>query len=165
MENFDLLADKCKESGYPVSTREWDQIRKDKDYPTLRTVKKYIDILEVAVAKNFVNADFDKVASDTLKLRQLETDFEWFLTWRVKLTRFPHIIWCDGVEIAKLRNCGELTFYVEAKIWLGPESNVSIEFLCEMKGTITLNKKFDELEEYKLAIIYEDQEYLICKTI
>ena len=164
MEAFELLKKKCEESNHSVSAREWNQIRKATDYPNFRTVKSWIRDLEAAVAKSFADINFDDLASDNSKIRQLEIDFEWFLTWRVKLTRFPHLVWCDGVEIIELKHYDKLTYIVEAKIWLGPESNVNIEFLCEMKGVITFNKKFDALEDYKFEVAYEKQKFLICKA-
>jgi hypothetical protein len=165
MEDFELLTTKCKELNHSVSAEEWNQIRKETDYPDFQTVKELICDLEAAVAKGFADINFSLTTSDKSKIRQLEVDFEWFLTWRVKLTRFPHLVWCDGVEIAELKHFDEQTYYIEAKIWLGPESNVNIEFLCEMKGFITLNKKFDELADYIFEISYEKQKYLICKAI
>jgi hypothetical protein len=139
--------EKCKES--LVKINEWNIIRKTTKYPTLGVVKKWILKQESNLAKNFADIKSFKLNSNS----QLEVDFEWFLTWRLKIAKFPHVIWRDGVEIEILKQSGEFRFDIESKIWIGPESNVNIEFLCNMSGFVVPNKHFDKFENYRLDLL------------
>ena len=150
--------EKCKES--LITTNEWNKIREKTDYPNLQTVKKGVLEQEVLLAKNFADIKSFRLNSNS----QLEIDFEWFLTWRVKIAKFPHLIWCDGVIIQSLKRSDGFRFEIDARIWLGPESNVNVEFSCNMNGFVILSKKFDKLENYKLEIEYQKQKYCICKS-
>lgn len=150
--------EKCDESLVKIS--EWNRIRRTTEYPTLELIKKLILEKESNLAKNFADVESFKFNSRS----QLEIDFEWFLTWRLKIAKFQHLIWCDGVEVKSLKQSGKLRFDIESKIWLGPESNVSVEFLCNMNGFLVLNKNFDKFESYRIEIEYEKQKYCIYKS-
>ena len=150
--------EKCKES--LITTNEWNKIREKTDYPNLQVAKQGILKQEAILAKNFANTESFELNSNS----QLEIDFEWFLTWRVKIARFPHLIWCDGVVIQSLKKSDAFRFEIDSRIWLGPESNVSVEFSCNMNGFVILSKNFDNFESYKFQIEYQKQKYCICKS-
>lgn len=92
----------------------------------------------------------------------LELDMEWFLTWRLKLTDFPERMWCDGVEDLQLTRKDDRSYSMQAKIWIGPE-HVSIEYLCDLFGTITLSQNRQRLKGYWLEIQDKGKTYLLRK--
>jgi len=98
-------------------------------------------------------------------MSEIESDLEWFLTWRLKLEDLPSVMWCDGVRDLALRPAGGLSYEIEAKAWIGPESDVNVLSLCRLRGTVRLDPDHDRLSSYRLRIDYEGQVYEIDGAI
>ena len=96
---------------------------------------------------------------------ELESNLEWFLTWRLKLTGPPTVMWCDGVLDLCIEQRREHEFELSARAYIGPESKVDYPPLCDVYGTIELNPKDDQLKRYSLNIEYEGQEFTITEAI
>ena len=97
--------------------------------------------------------------------RELESNLEWFLTWRLKLTGQPTVMWCDGVLDLCIEQRGEHEFQLSARAYIGPESNVNYPPLCDVNGTIELDPKSDRLKRYSLNIDYEGRDFTITEAI
>ena len=149
----------CNRSARLIGAKEWDKLRKSEGYPNLLILKKWISKLEYSVVKNFAKAN---ILSAKQKKR-LEIDLEWFFTWRLKLAQFSHLVWCDGVIIHRLKYLNRGKYEMVGEIWLGPESDVNIEFLCPIEGSFILVKNRKEFDSYKFKIEYESQKYIVCK--
>ena len=86
---------------------------------------------------------------DVEPLCELERDLEWFLTWRMKLANTPTIMWCDGVLDLAIHSLGDLSYEINAKAYIGPESDPNTT-LCAVNGTLALDKVADRLKAYRL---------------
>jgi hypothetical protein len=95
----------------------------------------------------------------------IQVDMEWFLTWRLKLADFPETMWCDGVQDLQLSQKENRFYRVQARIWIGPERDVSIEYLCELVGTIMLSQNRRRLKSYRLEIDDRGRRYWLRKAI
>lgn len=95
----------------------------------------------------------------------IEWRMEWFLTWRLKLGHYPYTMWCDGVKDLRITAQGKRSYNIEAKAWIGPEADTKDLNLCDLRGTIMLNQKQDELRSYQLHITDGEREYVARKAI
>src|SRR5438034_42673 len=118
-------------------------------YSNRRAMKKMIRKQEYRLARIL---DKLRKKAATAEDVSLELDMEWFLTWRLKLTDFPERMWCDGVEDLRLTRKDDRSYSMQAKIWIGPEHDVNVEYLCDLFGTITLSQNRQRLKGYWLEI-------------
>ena len=130
-------------------------------YSNRRAMKKMIRKQENRLARNLEKSR-KRAASD--QDVSVELDMEWFLTWRLKLTDFPETMWCDGVEELQLTRKDLRSYSMQAKIWIGPEHDVNIEYLCDLIGTIMLSQNRQRLKSYRLTIWDKGKAYLLRKT-
>ena len=65
----------------------------------------------------------------------------------------------------KLTRKDDRSYRLMAKMWIGPERDVSIEFLCDLIGTITLSQNRQRLKNYWLEIQDKGKTYLLRKAI
>ncbi|PCI44538.1 MAG: hypothetical protein COB51_10085 [Moraxellaceae bacterium] len=93
----------------------------------------------------------------------VEKALEWFLTWRLKLSSYPELMWCDSVEELKLRPLSPKVFQLQAMIRLGPESNVNIIRKCHAVGTFTLDRNGRGFKRYDLEVIDSGNSYALRK--
>ena len=164
MESFDQPEETFKKLKRYFNSREYRrQMRKL--YSNRRVMKKQIRKMEAIVAQSIADLGLRGTPADSLDVSQLERDMEWFLTWRLKLGRFPYRMWCDGVEILLMRKLDKRSYHIEARAWVGPEADTRVESLCPMKGIMTLNARSDELRSYELQIAYQGQTYCTRKAI
>ena len=92
--------------------------------------------------------------------RELERDLEWFLTWRLKLADTHTTMWCDGVLDLTLHRCGDLSYEISAKAYIGPECDATTT-LCDLTGILMLDEIAHRLRGYTLTITYEDEPLII----
>ena len=98
-------------------------------------------------------------------LHELESDLEWFLTWRLKLADVPIVMWCDGVSVLTLHCKEHLTYEITARAYVGPESGDSKTTLCPLAGTIVLDQTNDLLRSYALRIGSGEEAFVITDVI
>ena len=119
-------------------------------YSNRRAMKKMVLRQEPRLARCLDS--WHESAADDGGCSRLESEMEWFLTWRLKLADFPETMWCDGVQVVRLTREGGRSFRIQARIWIGPERDVSIEYLRDLAGTITLSQNRRRLKSYRLEI-------------
>ena len=131
-------------------------------YSKRRAMKKMIRKQESRLATSL--NDLQKSAPTIEDVGRIESDMEWFLTWRLKLADFPETIWCDGVQDLQLSRNSNRTYYMQARIWIGPERDVRIEYLCDVIGTVTLSQNRRRLKSYQLEIQDKGRSYWLRKA-
>lgn len=72
-------------------------------------------------------------------------------------------MWCDGVEDLKIISKTDLIYDIEARVWIGKESDVSYIHLCNLQGTLMLNQKLNKLKRYKFYFVYKEKIYISQK--
>ena len=87
----------------------------------------------------------------------LEHEFEWFFTWRLHIGNFPEAIWCDGVKDLKIIPKSNWICDIQARAWIGPTSDVSRTYLCDLKGQLMLNQRLNKLKRYKFCFVYKEK--------
>ena len=98
--------------------------------------------------------------------RELESNLEWFLTWRLELIGLPaERWWCDGVIDLCIEQRGEYEFELSARTYIGPESDIDYPPLCDVYGTIELDPTDDQLKRYSLNIEYKGQDFTITEEM
>jgi len=163
MEDSNFLKENCEDLGTYLTEEEWNKVKSPK-YPGFEEAKEKILRLEALVAKSIVNFHEKSNQFNSDPVPQLNYDLEWFLTWRAKLARFPHIVWCDGSEVTEYEKIDEQQYQIKANVLLGPESDISTLFECELRGIIEVEPGLNKLHNYHLQITYQGQEYFICKV-
>lgn len=159
-----LLPLKLRRFSKTVEAKQWNRIRNQENkYPNLKSIKILILEKEKKIATNFSNVEKSLQKRKDIKVSQLEFDFEWFLTWRIKIMVYRTCLWCDGVEILELNQLNKYEYFLSSEIWLGPESNVKKEYKCKMNGTITINESSDKLLNYNFEIDYRNDRILVTK--
>lgn len=128
-------------------------------YASEESLKAHVRKMEARFVKSMKEPDQEESP------RELESNLEWFLTWRLKLTGPPTVMWCDGVLDLCIEQLGEHDFELSARGYIGPESDVDYPPLCDVYGTIELNPEDDQLKRYSLNIEYEGQEFTITESI
>jgi hypothetical protein len=126
-------------------------------------MKKMIRKHENRLARSLAALELETTSPSTgyVNAGAVEGDMEWFLTWRLNLGHYPCRMWCDGVVDLLITPTGRRAYNVQGKAWIGPVSDVSIQSLWELKGTITLNSRLDKLRSYKINIA-DQQMVLRC---
>jgi hypothetical protein len=95
----------------------------------------------------------------------LKSDIEWFITWAIKKSEFPESMWCDGVTELKISSENKRTYSIVAALVVGPESNVSLLYPCELSGSVTLSSHQKRLVSYQLQLNYQGNGYCVSKKI
>lgn len=134
-----------------------------KIYSNRREMKKIIRQHEERLAKILNNLNSSQDIST--EVSELEWELEFFLTWRLKLMKFPETMWCDGVEQLKIDKTHKRSFYIEAKIVIGPERDINTLYYCDLFGTITLNQALNCLKNYRLKINDDGKIYMAQKGL
>ena len=133
--------------------------RLGKIYASEEALIEHVRTMEERIVRSF--NETDQVESP----EELESNLEWFLTWRLKLPGPPIAMWCDGVIDLLIQQRGPLEFEINARAYIGPESDVHYPKLCDLSGTILLDVASDRLRRYCLKIDYEGQEFTITEAI
>ena len=134
----------------------------DKIYRSRRLLKKIIRGQERRLAYRLANKE-RYLKAHPRNSHSIENAFEWFLTWRLKLTNHTEQLWCDGVEELKLVQVCPKTFEFEAMVRVGPEGPSFDINICRATGTLLLDRNDKELKGYYLEIQDIDQRYIARK--
>ena len=135
----------------------------EKLYSNRQAMKRRIRRQEKQFARSLAKHDCSSGTTDSVS--DIEIDMEWFLTWRVKLMDFPETMWCDGVQDLQLTARTNVLYYLQAKIWIGPERDVNTKYLCDIDGTIELSQNRQYLKNYDLKIQDDGTSYFARKVI
>ncbi len=87
---------------------------------------------------------------------------EWFITWKVKISNLPEIMWCDGVEDLQLSIEGKLV-KISAKLRIGPESDVRKIYPSQVNGVLYFDRNKKNFKRYKIDIDYGEKVYVLQK--
>ena len=91
---------------------------------------------------------------------KISTNLEYFLCWTLEIADYKEKLWCDGFAHLDINHTNEeFTFAGEA--WIGPTSDGSVEYKCEMSGTVKLTSD-NKVESYFFEIIYQKDKICIC---
>ncbi len=75
------------------------------------------------------------------------------------------IMRCDGAIDLLIQQRGEHGFEIDARKYIGPESDVRSPTLCELGGTLLFEATGDRLRHYCLKIEYEGQAFTVTDAI
>jgi hypothetical protein len=128
-------------------------------------MRQHVLKMESRVARCIAGHVHHSARPTDVGISEIESELEWFLTWRLKLEDLPSVMWCDGVQDLAITQAGGLSYEIEAKAWIGPESDVNVLSLCRLRGMVRLEPNNDRLSSYKLCIDYEGQAYEIDGAI
>lgn len=128
-------------------------------------LKDHVEAMEQRVvksAKAIIKAG--PSLQDVEEVQELERNLEWFLTWRLKFGDVPRVMWCDGVRDLAFHRRANLTYEIEARVYIGPESHTTTT-LCPLAGTIEFDETSDRMKAYHLNIRFGEQEFVITNGI
>ena len=78
-------------------------------YASEESLKAHVRKMEERFVRSMKEPDQEEAP------RELESNLEWFLTWRLKLTGPPTVMWCDGVLDLCIEQLGEHEFELSAR--------------------------------------------------
>ncbi|MBU2714457.1 hypothetical protein [Zooshikella harenae] len=134
----------------------------EKLYTSRRLLKKAIRKQESRLAFKLSNIDHYSKANPK-NINSIENALEWFLTWRLKLSDYSEIMWCDGVEKLELEKLAPKKWKFSAVAWIGPESNIDIINKCNVLGSLLLNRNGTGIKSYFIDIDDNGKKYTAKK--
>jgi hypothetical protein len=99
------------------------------------------------------------VSGEEIRLSDVETALEWFITWRIKLVSPDNPFWCDGVTDLNVSVDDDETISVAASIQIGPESDVMNIYEGVLQGIFHLNDNRNELAAYDIFVSENGRTY------
>jgi hypothetical protein len=118
--------------------------------------------ITVAIAKNggrLGQVLSKAVAGEEIRLSDLETALEWFITWRIKLVSPENPFWCDGVTDLNVTVDDDKAISVTATIRIGPETDVMNIYEGILQGIFHLNDNKNELAAYDILVSENGRTY------
>lgn len=125
------------------------------EYSSTRALNRTIRKFENRFASNLAKSKWQR--------RQLESDLEWFVTWKIKQVANPDVFWCDGATDLYLERLSKKLFHIKASIRIGPESDVNCISEATLQGSILLSSHGKRLKSYKLVIDDGESKYVLSK--
>lgn len=116
-----------------------------------KTIRKVENLFAVSLAKPIWSR------------RELESNLEWFLTWKIKQATKPDTFWCDGAKDLHLERLSNKFLQIKATIRIGPESDVSCINEATLYGTLSLSSHGKRLKSYNLVIEEGESTYVLSK--
>ena len=95
--------------------------------------------------------------------RSLESDLEWFVTWKIKQVTKTEPFWCDGTKDLDIECLSGKDFSIKATVYIGPESDVNCINEAKLEGTLTLSSHKKRLKSYNLRIRQGSSTYGLSK--
>ncbi|WP_196159772.1 hypothetical protein [Reinekea sp. G2M2-21] len=90
---------------------------------------------------------------------RLSSNLEWLLTWKLKTTLCPILMWCDGLENIKVKRIGKYRMAFRSEIWIGPEDGSGITSKGTITGEIEVRHTGKQLKNYAMVIQHENCTY------
>lgn len=124
-----------------------------KVYASKRLLKKQIRNMEYRLALDIAKSS-----------PMIESTFEFFLTWRLKISTYPQKMWCDGVKDLSLTYTGANSLAVSALIYIGLESDCCENmYWCQFSGVFHTNHKKTTFKSYTLSVLDKNHIYTANK--
>ena len=131
-------------------------------YASEEKLRQAVRNMEARFVRSFKTAmKSETLDSDTLD--ELQSNLEWFLTWRLKLSGTPVPMWCDGFKDLEIVDLDSSTYQLRGLGWVGPETDVSPK-LCPVSGTVVLEPTVNALKSYSISIAYDDHSLLLTEA-
>jgi len=124
-------------------------------YSNNRALNKAIRKTENSFAINLAKSRWSR--------RSLESDLEWFITWKIKQVTKTDPFWCDGAKNLDIEYISSKVFSIKASVYIGPESDVNCINEAELEGTLTLSSHKKRLKSYSLRIKQGSSTYELSK--
>ncbi|MGY4535280.1 hypothetical protein ACVW0Y_004433 [Pseudomonas sp. TE3786] len=97
------------------------------------------------------------------ELQNVRSGLEWLISWRIKNCVNQPPMWCDGVRMLTITGSGGLIFHLNAQAIIGPESDVTNLFRCQLTGSFVLSRNLKEIKQYRLRLAGGDHVYVLSK--
>ncbi len=94
---------------------------------------------------------------------EISSNMEWLLTWAIKQSDFPEKMWCDGVVDLFFTSIENRKYIFNAKVWIGPESDVGHQYQCKMSGSVILSQDSKDLQRYEFIIYDKGKTHTISR--
>lgn len=124
-------------------------------YSSNRALNKAIRKTESSFAINLAKPRWSR--------RSLESNLEWFVTWKIKQITKPEPFWCDGAKDLDIECLSSKEFSIRASVYIGPESDVNCINEAKLEGTLTLSSHKKRLKSYSLRIKQGSSTYELSK--
>ncbi|MBT9099105.1 hypothetical protein KFZ76_15495 [Methylovulum psychrotolerans] len=100
----------------------------------------------------------------SMKMRRLDSDIEWLLTWKLKTGCCPRaMLWCDGLEKLKVKRIGKYRMAFKSDIWVGLEDGSGNTSKGFISGEIEVRHTAKKLKSYLMIINHEGAIYTAKK--
>ena len=124
-------------------------------YSNNRALNKAIQKTENSFAINLAKPRWSR--------RSLESDIEWFVTWKIKKITKTEPFWCDGAKDLDIECLSSKEFSIKASVYIGPENGVNCINEAKLEGTLTLSSHKKRLKGYRLRIKQGSSTYELLK--
>lgn len=145
-----------------MKKKQVSEIKLEKIYASKRLTNKMIRAHEQTLAHRIFNKEKYALVHPR-NSNSIENAFEWFLSWRLKRSDYPDILWCDGAEDINITWQSQRDFSFTAKVRVGSENDVSVINECQAKGTFKLTRNCNGFKSYRISVYDKGYVYRASK--
>ncbi|GLK88544.1 hypothetical protein [Pseudomonas turukhanskensis] len=137
--------------------------KRAKTYASRRRKNQIIRKMERQLAQEVCQLRADTKYSQC-ELQNVRSSLEWLISWRIKNCVNQTPMWCDGIETLTIAGSGGIIFHLDAQAIIGPESDVTNLYRCQLKGSFVLSRNLKEIKQYCLRLTGNDHVYVLSKN-